>query len=88
MITATAQSSSSISVISNDAQADENTPKGGRKSNTPFRRIDPSKISHDVLVDNRYESKVRVINNVTACANVAYCRLDLPTTTVSALIMT
>jgi hypothetical protein len=57
--------------MSNGVQADENTPKGGRKSNTPFRRIDPSKISHDVLVDNRYESKVRVIVDVAACTNVA-----------------
>lgn len=71
MITATTQSSSLVSVMSNGAQADENTSKGGRKFNTPFRRIDPSKISHDVLVDNRYVSKVCVIVDVVACTNVA-----------------
>ena len=58
VITATMQSLSSVSLMSNGAQADENTPKGGRKSNMPFRRMDPFKMSHDVLVDNRYEAKV------------------------------
>lgn len=71
VVTATKQSSSSSSVTSNDAQTNENTSKGGRTSNTPFRRIDPSKISHDVLVDNRYEFKVSVMDDNAAHANVA-----------------
>lgn len=44
----------------------------GRKANTPFKRVDPSKISSDVMIDNRYEAKVRVIDAIAARADVAY----------------
>ena len=32
--------------------------KGTRTSNTPFKRVDSSKVALDAVVDNRYEVKV------------------------------
>ncbi len=55
------------SVTSNGVQTNG---KGGRNANAPFKRLDPSKISSDVMIDNRYEAKVRVIDAIAARADV------------------
>jgi hypothetical protein len=59
------------SVTLNGEQINGNTQTGGRKANAPFKRVDPSKISSDVMIDNRYEAKVRVIDAFVPHADVA-----------------
>ncbi|KIL69969.1 hypothetical protein M378DRAFT_69246 [Amanita muscaria Koide BX008] len=37
--------------------------KGPRKTSTPFKRVDPLKVSVDVVTDNRYETKAGPSND-------------------------
>ncbi|KAK2466730.1 hypothetical protein APHAL10511_000988 [Amanita phalloides] len=38
-------------------------PMGGKNSNAPFRRVDLSKVSSNIVVDNRYENKASPAND-------------------------